>query len=102
MEVRIAIYINGYLNVLRADGVEPVPVINVHKVPGPFTSWITHECFERYASETVALMRSVGKVDGVLLALHGALAVSRVPKPEAELCRRVRAVVGDAPNNGDA
>jgi microcystin degradation protein MlrC len=90
-------YINGYMNVLRAEGVEPIPVVNVHKVPGPFTSWITQDCFEQYASEMIALFRAAGPVDGVLLALHGALAVSGVPKPEAELCRRVREAVGKVP-----
>jgi microcystin degradation protein MlrC len=33
----------------------------------------------------------------VLLALHGAMAVTNVPRPEAELCRRVRKVVGKIP-----
>ena len=33
-------------------------------------------------------------VDGVYLALHGAMAVRNVPKPEAEVARRFRDVVG--------
>jgi microcystin degradation protein MlrC len=33
-------------------------------------------------------------VNGVFLALHGALAVRDVPKPEADIARRVREVVG--------
>ena len=33
----------------------------------------------------------------MLLALHGAMAVTGVPRPEAELVRRVRKAVGDIP-----
>ena len=33
-------------------------------------------------------------VDGVYLALHGAMAVRDVPRPEAEIARRVREIVG--------
>lgn len=90
-------YIDGYMTVLDAEGVEAVPIINVHRVPGPFTSWITQDCFDRYMDEMADGLRASGPVDGVLLALHGALAVSGVPKPEAEICRRVRGAVGAVP-----
>ena len=33
-------------------------------------------------------------VDGVYLALHGAMAVRGVPRPEAEIARRIRQIVG--------
>ena len=40
-------------------------------------------------------------VDGVYLALHGAMAVRDVPRPEAEIARRFREVVGpDVPIAG--
>jgi len=39
-------------------------------------------------------LKSEGPFDGVYLALHGAMAVRGVPRPEAELARRVREVVG--------
>ena len=92
-------YINGYLSVLAREGVEPVPLLEANKflVPGPFSGWITNECFEKYATEIQERLAAAGHLDGVLLALHGAMAVTGVPKPEAEICRRVRAVVGDIP-----
>jgi len=37
-------------------------------------------------------LKGAGKIDGVLLALHGAMAVSGIPRPEAELARRVKKV----------
>lgn len=36
----------------------------------------------------------MGPWDGVYLALHGALAVRNIPRPEAEIAKRVREVVG--------
>ena len=39
-------------------------------------------------------LRAALPVDGVYLALHGAMAVRDVPRPEAEIARRFREVVG--------
>jgi microcystin degradation protein MlrC len=39
-------------------------------------------------------LRAAGPVDGVYLALHGAMAVRDIPRPEAEMARRFRDVVG--------
>ena len=64
---------------------------------GSSGSWLTRESFEKYSGLIVEDLRRLGPFDGVFLALHGAMAVTGIPKPEAELCRRVRAVVGKAP-----
>ena len=88
-------YINGFLRVLEAEGAEVVPILESRKAPGPFSGWITTECFDKYTGEIQQGLLSEASVDGVLLALHGAMAVQGVPRPEAEICRRVRAVVGD-------
>ena len=98
-EVRgIPTYLNGFYKVadLHAD-VELLPIIRVGMAPGPYTSWIQPDCFEKYTGEIVAGLKGMQPVDGVLLALHGAMAVAGIPKPEAEIVRRVRSVVGNAP-----
>lgn len=64
---------------------------------GSSGSWITEEAFEKYANGIVNDLEELGPFDGVFLALHGAMAVTGIPKPEAELVRRVRNVVGDIP-----
>jgi microcystin degradation protein MlrC len=61
---------------------------------GSSGSWVTREAFDKYANGIAEDIRKTGPYDGVFLALHGAMAVTGVPKPEAELARRVRAVVG--------
>ncbi|MDP2856587.1 MAG: M81 family metallopeptidase [Bacillota bacterium] len=93
----IPVYINGFVKELERAGAEIVPIVEARKGPGPFSGWVTRSCFEKYAGEITEGLRGSGNLDGVLLALHGAMAVSGVPRPEAEICRRVRAVVGDIP-----
>ncbi|MDH4220375.1 MAG: M81 family metallopeptidase [Candidatus Aminicenantes bacterium] len=64
---------------------------------GSSGSWITEEAFEKYTNGIVKDLEELGPFDGVFLSLHGAMAVTGIPKPEAELVRRVRNVVGDIP-----
>lgn len=90
-------YINGFMRVLEAEGAEMVPTVAASKGPGGFSSWLTTECFDKYSYEIADALKAAGKLDGVLLALHGAMAVTGVPRPEAELVRRVRKAVGDIP-----
>ncbi len=90
-------YINGFINVLEANKAEIVPVISVGMAPGPYTSWFTPECFEKYTSEICTSLEKSMPLDGVLLALHGAMAVEGIDKPEAEIAKRVRATVGEIP-----
>lgn len=90
-------YINGFINVLEAEGATMVPITYASKTPGPFASWLTTETFDKYANEIAAGLAAAGRLDGVLLSLHGAMAVTGVPKPEAELVRRCRRAVGAIP-----
>lgn len=93
----IPTYVNGFMKVAEAEGAELLPVLSVGMAPGGFTSWFETECFDKYANEIAEGLKHAAPLDGVLLALHGAMAVSNVPKPEAELVRRVRKAVGDIP-----
>lgn len=93
----IPTYINGYMKVLEAERAEMVPLVYASKTPGRFQSWLTTECFDKYANEIAERLAGAGKLDGVLLSLHGAMAVTGVSKPEAEIVRRARRAVGDIP-----
>lgn len=93
----IPTYVNGFIKVAEFEGADLLPVISVGMAPGGFTSWFETECFEKYANEIADGLKAHMPLDGVLLALHGAMAVSGVPKPEAELVRRVRKAVRDIP-----
>jgi len=64
---------------------------------GSSGSWITRKAFEKYSKLIVEDLKRGGRLDGVFLVLHGAMAVTGIPKPEAELVRRVRQAVGSIP-----
>jgi microcystin degradation protein MlrC len=93
----IPTYINGYMKVAEAEGAELVPLVAAGMAPGGYTSWFEPSCFDKYANEIADGLRSAGRLDGVLLALHGAMAVTGVPKPEAEIVRRARKAAGNIP-----
>lgn len=61
---------------------------------GSSRSWNTRETFDHFMGLMLADLEAAMPVDGVFLSLHGAMAVRDVPRPEAEIARRVREVVG--------
>jgi microcystin degradation protein MlrC len=90
-------YLNGFIKVLEDVNAEIVPIISVGMAPGPFTSWFTPECFDKYTNEICNGLKASLPLDGVLIALHGAMAVEGVAKPEAEIIKRIRKITGDTP-----
>jgi len=92
-------YITGYKEVAEKE--RDVELVGILRAESPATvgmgSWITTEAFDTIADRIVDGIKKAGKTDGVLLALHGAMAVTGVPRPEAELSRRVRKTVGKIP-----
>ena len=87
-------YVCGFITGLERHGASMVGSVGAGT--GVF-GWVTGDAFDKYANALADGFRDAGKLDGVLLALHGGMAVREYPKPEAEIVRRVRAVVGDIP-----
>jgi microcystin degradation protein MlrC len=91
-------YIQGF--VARAAEYPEVELVGIYSprspVGGSSGSWVTTEAFDKDTRGIQDDLRAQGSFDAVYLALHGAMAVTGVPKPEAEIVRRVRQVVGDA------
>ena len=92
-------YIRGFVSQVREfEDVELVGLMSPRgAVGGSSGSWITAEAFDKYTGGIVKDLEEKGPFDGVFLALHGAMAVTGVPRPEAEIARRVRRAVGDIP-----
>lgn len=68
---------------------------------GSSRRWNENTTFEHFLGTMLEELEAAMPVDGVYLALHGAMAVRDVPRPEAEIARRVREVVGpDVPIAG--
>jgi microcystin degradation protein MlrC len=92
-------YIRGFVS--RCDeygGIDLIGIYSPREAKGGSSgSWITREAFEKYSKGMAEGLANAGKLDGLFLSLHGAMAVTGIPKPEAELVRRLRKVVGDIP-----
>lgn len=82
--------IPGCLDVLAEAGAEAVPLIaTMALASGP----VERGCFEILIGELLARLRAAGPVDGVYLALHGAMVLEDEDDSEAEIVRRVRAAL---------
>mgnify|MGYP000026364768 CR=1 FL=1 len=94
----IPTYINGFMKVAEEEEAELIGILAAGRTKAVgFTGWITRDAFEKIMDEMLQRFKEAGDLDGVLLALHGAMAVEGIPKPEAEIVRRVRKVVGNIP-----
>jgi microcystin degradation protein MlrC len=89
-------YMGGFVKVAREfDGVELVGITSpLEAKTGSGSGWLTNDTYESFVGGMIAEIEAAGPFDGVYLSLHGAMAVRGVPRPEAELARRVRAAVG--------
>jgi microcystin degradation protein MlrC len=96
-------YVRGFAKMARDYGdMEMVGLTSpVGVFGGSSRSWNTEETFNHFLDLMIQDLRTAMPVDGVYLALHGAMAVRNVPRPEAEIARRFREVVGpDVPIAG--
>lgn len=89
-------YIGGFVSM--ADDYGDMELVGLSSPLGVFggssRSWNTEETFNHFLDLMIRDLRAALPVDGVYLALHGAMAVRNVPRPEAEIARRFREVVG--------
>ena len=96
-------YVEGFVRQARDYGdMELIPLTSPdNPFGGSSRSWSTEESFDTFVGQMLEELRAQLPVDGVYLALHGALAVRGIPRPEAEIARRFREVVGpDVPIAG--
>jgi microcystin degradation protein MlrC len=89
-------YMGGFVQVAREH--EAVELVGIESPLWPKTGsgsgWVTEEAFETFVGRMIDGLKNGGKFDGVYLCVHGAMGARGVPRPEAELARRVREVVG--------
>jgi microcystin degradation protein MlrC len=72
----------GFLSVLAEADAEPVPLIAAYATA---SGTVNREAFEALVGEMEERLRAAGPVDGLLLALHGALVVEDQPDGEGEI-----------------
>lgn len=86
--------VDGFLEVAAAEGWDVVPVVEYSALPSGTTD---HAVFEQFWGELEAGLRAAladGGLDGIWLALHGAMVTTDCFDPEGELLARIRKVPG--------
>jgi microcystin degradation protein MlrC len=89
-------YMGGFVQVAREyDDVELIGITSpLWPRTGSGSGWVTQDAYEHFLGTMITELKAQPKLDGVYLALHGAMAVRGVPRPEADIAQRVREVVG--------
>jgi microcystin degradation protein MlrC len=80
-----------YFNFLKADGVEHLPLLHARAVPGGPVSRVAYDAFK---SEFLDLLKAALPIDGLYLAMHGAMNVEGMDDAEGDWIAAARAVVG--------
>ena len=84
--------IAGYVAAAEELDIELLPTLSASATPaGPVTS----EAYEEFTGRILSGIEALGEIDGVLLALHGAMVAEEFPHGDAETTRRVRELVGE-------
>lgn len=81
----------GALERVRARGAEPVPLVYAWAMSG---GRLTAEALAQLAGRLAQSLRDAGRLDGVVLALHGALAGEEADDADFALLAAARGVVG--------
>ena len=83
--------IGGYLDGAETHGFELIPTVCAHAYPSGPTP---REIFDTILNDILERMAAAGKVDGVLLELHGAMVAEGVDDGEGHILAAVRKLVG--------
>ncbi|OCJ13046.1 microcystin degradation protein MlrC [Rhizobium sp. AC44/96] len=80
-----------YFNFLKAGGIEHLPLLHARAVPGGPVSRVAYEAFK---NEFLDLLKASLPLDGLYLAMHGAVNVEGMNDAEGDWISAARAVVG--------
>jgi microcystin degradation protein MlrC len=83
--------VSGFLAGCEQYAMEPYLTLLTIAVPkGP----VSADAYDRITGELIVRLRKAPKLDGLLLALHGAMVSESYPQADAETVRRLRAALG--------
>ncbi len=85
--------IGGFFDGAAAHGITLVPVVAASAGPGGV---VTEAAYEAFGGRIVAAARATEGLDGILLALHGAMVTATDDDGEGRLLEALRGVVGPA------
>ena len=83
--------LSGFVAGSQAAGLELRPTVFANATPkGP----VSREAFENLTGRLIARLKAEPKLDGLLLALHGAMVSQEHPHGDEEIVRRIRKAIG--------
>ncbi len=83
--------ISGFIEGAARYDFDLFPIVAAEAIPsGP----VTDGAFDAITAEMISGLRAGGKLDGLLLALHGAMVAESHPHADAETVRRIREAAG--------
>jgi microcystin degradation protein MlrC len=88
--------LGGFIQSLRAWPERP-EIVGLVRLPAWPAGVVTAETFDWIHEEFTAAVRRTLPLDGVLLALHGAMVAERHPDIEGEILEAVRRLIGSVP-----
>ena len=83
--------VGGFFSGSREHGLRLVPALVANATP---SGTVADEAFEALTGELIERVRASGRIDGLLLALHGAMVTQSHPDADAEVLRRLRHELG--------
>jgi microcystin degradation protein MlrC len=83
--------VGGFIDFAAETGAALVPTIVASATP---SGLVAAEAYAEMLSKLLDGIRDAGKVDGVLLALHGAMVAEGTPDAEGDILGKVRELVG--------
>ena len=86
--------IGGFIEGAQVHGFQLVPTIYAQPHPAGRTA---RDLFEEILAELLGDLRAAAPLDGVLLELHGSMAVEGIDDADGHILQAVREVVGDTP-----
>ncbi len=83
--------IGGMLEGTGRENFDIIPIIGAWGTPGGV---LTRETYEEIWQLIEAGVRAAGRLDGILLALHGSMVAEHLASADGETCSRLRRLVG--------
>ncbi len=83
---------SDYFSFLKGDDIEPMPLIHARAVPGGPLARVTYDTLK---AEFLGCLQAALPLDGLYLAMHGAVNVEGMDDAEGDWISSARAIVGD-------
>jgi len=83
--------VGGFLAALTNTAFVAVPLVAAAANP---SGQVTSETYRQIKSEMIAAVSNSGHLDGLLIALHGAMVVDDCPDPQTDLIKAIRLATG--------